>query len=90
MDDVTDVVLETDRLVLRRFTPDDAHLVVELDADPEVRRYVQLHPTSLEEAANEVLPAWLRYYERYASYGFWAATERSSGESSAGSTCAPA
>jgi RimJ/RimL family protein N-acetyltransferase len=80
VDDVTDVVLETERLVLRRFTPDDAHLVVELDADPEVRRYVQLHPTSLEEAANEVLPAWLGYYERYASYGFWAAIERSSGE----------
>ena len=75
-----DVFLETDRLVLRRFTADDAGLIVELDADPEVRRYVQLEPTTREEADNDILPAWLGYYERFAGYGFWAAIERASGE----------
>jgi RimJ/RimL family protein N-acetyltransferase len=74
------VHLETDRLILRRFTVADADLVVELDADPEVRRYVALHPTTRDEAVTEVLPAWLRYYERYPGYGFWAAVERESGE----------
>jgi RimJ/RimL family protein N-acetyltransferase len=73
-------MLETDRLVLRRFTDDDVDLIVDLDADPEVRRYVQLHPTTRNEAAGEILPAWLRYYDRYPGYGFWAAIERASGE----------
>jgi RimJ/RimL family protein N-acetyltransferase len=74
------VFLETDRLILRRFTADDADVIVELDADPEVRRHVQLNPTTRTEAAGEVLPAWLRYYDRYRGYGFWAAIERASGE----------
>ena len=74
------VFLETDRLILRRFTADDADLIVELDSDPEVRRHVQLNPTTREEAAGEILPAWLRYYDRYRGYGFWAAIERASGE----------
>lgn len=75
-----EIFLETDRLILRRFTVDDANLIVELDADAEVRRHVMLHPTTREEAANDILPAWLGYYERFAGYGFWAAIERSSGQ----------
>jgi RimJ/RimL family protein N-acetyltransferase len=78
MDDMT-VELETDRLTLRRFTEDDADLIVDLDADLDVRLYVQLYPTTREEAAAEILPAWLRYYERYPGYGFWAAIERATG-----------
>ena len=75
-----DVFLETERLVLRRFSADDAGLIVEINADPHVRRYVQLHPTTAKEAADEVLPRWLRYYDRYRGYGHFAAIERSSGE----------
>jgi RimJ/RimL family protein N-acetyltransferase len=75
-----EVVLETDRLLLRRFTDADADLIVDLDADPGVRRYVALNPTTRHEAITEVLPAWLRYYERFEGYGFWAAVERTSGE----------
>ena len=45
-----------------------------------MRRYVQLNPTTRDEAAGEILPAWLRYYERYPGYGFWAAIERKTGE----------
>ena len=74
------VFLETDRLTLRRFTAADADLIVELDSDPAVRRYVQLNPTTRDEAAGEILPAWLRYYQRYPGYGFWAAIERATGE----------
>ena len=75
------VFLETDRLILRRFTGDDADLLVELDADPEVMRYINGgEPTSRAEVVDEVLPAFLRYYERYPGYGFWAAIEKSTGE----------
>jgi RimJ/RimL family protein N-acetyltransferase len=75
------VFLETDRLVLRRFTEDDVDLLVELDADPEVMRYINGgEPTSRAEVVDEVLPAVLDYYKRYPGYGFWAAIEKSTGE----------
>ena len=75
------VFLETERLVLRRFTENDADLLVELDSDPEVMRYLTGgRPTSRAEIQNEMLPGWLGYYERFAGYGFWAAIEKSSGD----------
>jgi RimJ/RimL family protein N-acetyltransferase len=75
------VFLETGRLILRRFTGDDVDLLVELDADPEVMRYINGgEPTSRAEVVDEVLPAFLEYYERYPGYGFWAAVEKSTGE----------
>jgi RimJ/RimL family protein N-acetyltransferase len=75
------VFLETGRLVLRRFTGDDVDLLVELDADPEVMRYINGgEPTSRAEVVDEVLPAFLDYYQRYPGYGFWAAIEKPTGE----------
>jgi RimJ/RimL family protein N-acetyltransferase len=74
------VFLETERLVLRRFTEDDVDNLVELDSDPEVMRYITGGiPTSREEIATDYLPAFLRYYERYAGYGFWAVIEKETG-----------
>lgn len=37
---MTDVVLETERLVFRPFTPEDFDLLLELHSDPEVQRYI--------------------------------------------------
>lgn len=75
------VYLETERLILRRFTPADADLIVELDSDPEVMRYLSGGPaTPREKIEQEVLPAWLRYYERGDRYGYWAAIEKASGD----------
>jgi RimJ/RimL family protein N-acetyltransferase len=75
------VFLETDRLVLRRFTSADADNLVNLDADPDVMRFVTGGiPTSRAEIQTEVLPAFLAYYQRYEGYGFWAAIERATGE----------
>jgi RimJ/RimL family protein N-acetyltransferase len=74
-----DVFLETDRLVLRRFTGDDLELLVELDSDPEVKRYIDDGaPVDRQELA-AMLAWWLGYYERYEGYGFWAAVEKASG-----------
>jgi RimJ/RimL family protein N-acetyltransferase len=75
------VFLETDRLVLRRFTMADANDLFDLDGDPEVMNFITGGlPTPREEIENDVLPAFLRYYERGDRYGFWAAVEKSSGE----------
>lgn len=65
-----DTFLETDRLVLRRFTKSDTELLVELDSDPEVMRYLtggQPTPRSRVEAT--VLPTFLDDYTRYPGFG---------------------
>jgi RimJ/RimL family protein N-acetyltransferase len=75
------VFLETQRLILRRFTADDVDALVELDRDPEVMRYITGgRPTPREEIERDLLLRFLEYYERYEGYGFWAAVEKSSGD----------
>ena len=74
------VFLETDRLVLRRFTMEDADLLVELDSDPDVMRYVDDGvPVSRQDIVENTLPAFLSYYDRFDGYGFWAAIEKETG-----------
>jgi RimJ/RimL family protein N-acetyltransferase len=75
------VFLETQRLVLRQFTLADVDNLVSLDADPEVMRFITGGAaTPRSEIADEVLPAFLGYYERFECYGFWAVVEKSTGE----------
>ena len=75
------VFLRTDRMVMRRFTAADVDLLVELDSDPEVMRYITGgRPTPREEIERDFLPAFLGYYERFTGYGFWAAIEVATGD----------
>jgi RimJ/RimL family protein N-acetyltransferase len=75
------VFLETNRMVLRRFNEADVDNLVELDGDPDVMRYINGgKPTPREEIENDILPAFLSYYDRFAGYGFWAALLKSNGE----------
>lgn len=74
------VFLETERLVLRRFTPEDVDNLFDLDSDPAVLRFVGGTPPSRAMIQTEGLPWYLSYYERFAGYGFWAAIEKSSGQ----------
>ena len=54
------IFLETDRLLLRRFTEADADNLVDLDGDPEVMRFITGgRPTPRDEIENDVLPAFL-------------------------------
>lgn len=74
------VYLETERLILRRFAPDDLDALVALDADPAVMRYINGgRPTTREDMRDDYLPHWLAYYERGDAWGFWAAIERATG-----------
>lgn len=71
-----EVLLETERLILRWFTPADVDLLVELDSDPAVMHFITGgRATSREEVEHDVLPAFLRYRER-GTDGFWAAEDR--------------
>lgn len=73
-------VLATERMVLRRFTADDVDLLVELDSDPAVMRFITGgRASSRAEIQDEVLPCWLGHYATYPGYGFFAAHERADG-----------
>jgi RimJ/RimL family protein N-acetyltransferase len=75
------VFLETERLVLRRFTAADVDNLVELDSDPDVMRFLNGgYPTPREVIQNRTLPRFLRYDEPFSGFGFWAAIEKSTGE----------
>ena len=75
------VFLETEQLLLRRFTRDDVDNLVELDSDPDVMRFINGgYPTPREMIQNRTLPRILRYYEPFTGFGFWAAIEKSTGE----------
>jgi RimJ/RimL family protein N-acetyltransferase len=72
--------LETERLLLRRFTADDADALVALHGDPEVMRYLSGGvPEPRELVVGATLPRILGYYDQYAEFGLWAAIERASG-----------
>ncbi len=75
------VLLETPRLALRRFTAADADLLVRLDSDPAVMRFITGGaPTPRSQIVEAVLPCWLNYYEVSPFVGFWAAEERPGGQ----------
>ncbi|MEU7892510.1 GNAT family N-acetyltransferase [Nonomuraea sp. NPDC049152] len=75
------IILETERLILRRFTEDDVDNLFALDNDPEVMRFLNGgEPVPLERIRDVTLPAFLAYYERPGGFGFWAAEEKATGE----------
>lgn len=75
------VFLETERLILRQFNEGDVDNLVRLNSDPEVMKYLTGGaPTPREEIEQDYLPAYLDYHKRFEGYGFWAATEKESGE----------
>ncbi len=76
-----EIFLETERMLLRRFTEADVDHLVDLDSDPEVMRFLTGGiPTSRDAIQNDILPAFLRSYERYPGFGVFAAIEKESGE----------
>jgi RimJ/RimL family protein N-acetyltransferase len=75
-----EVFLETERLLLRRFVEADADLLVDLDSDPAVMRFLSGGvATPRDVIVQEVLPRFLRSYKRYAGLGYWAAIEQATG-----------
>jgi ribosomal-protein-alanine N-acetyltransferase len=71
-----DVVIETDRLLLRKFTEGDAPLLYELNLDPEVIRYTHDPITDVEHARKVLIEIILPQYILY-NHGRWAVHLRS-------------
>ena len=49
------LIFETPRLILRRFTEDDAALLLELNSDPEVLKYLHEPVLHTEKRAGEII-----------------------------------
>ncbi len=72
--------LETPRLRLRLFTPDDLQVMFELNSDPEIIRYAEATPTkTLEEARQRLEEGPLADYKKY-GYGRFAVELKESGQ----------
>ncbi len=65
------IILQTPRLVLRRFTLDDTGLILQLNSDPEVLKYLHEPPVKDKVHAKEILEnIILPQYEK--NLGRWA------------------
>ena len=72
-----EVLLETDRLILRRFTGADLDDLVDLNSDAEVMRYLTGGtPIPRIEVEEKILPRFLWYYDAFPAFGFYAAVEK--------------
>ena len=71
-----DIVIETDRLLFRKLTEDDAPLLYDLNLDPEVIRYTHDPLTDVEEARKVLEEVILPQYILY-DHGRWAVHLRS-------------
>jgi ribosomal-protein-alanine N-acetyltransferase len=73
------IVLETERLVLRRMVRDDLDRLFELYSDPEIRRYFPEGTLTYEETQEEV--EWfLNGHPRHPELGLWATIHKETGE----------
>ena len=74
------VLLETERLVLRQFTMADVGNLADLDADPDVTRFITGGlATSRDEIRDSLLPGFMAWYRRPGGYGCWAADQKPTG-----------
>ena len=72
--------LQTERLILRRFTLDDAHAMYTNWAnDPEVTKFLTWQPHVSEDATRELLGNWVKCYSSPEYYN-WCITLREAGE----------
>lgn len=75
-----EIFLATDRMILRRFTEADLDLLVELDSDPEVMRYLGNGRPTPAVVERDMLSRAMRHYARLGGPAFWAAVERTTGD----------
>lgn len=75
------ILLQTERLILRQFTSADIDHIFALDNDPDVMRYLNGGlPTERSIIENEILPGFLHYDEAEPSFGFWAVEHKETGD----------
>ncbi|MFT4602627.1 MAG: ribosomal-protein-alanine N-acetyltransferase [Arenicella sp.] len=72
--------IETERLIMRRFTLDDAEAAFEMNADPEVIKFIPMETaTNLEKVRVSIAKNTIADYEKY-GFGRLAVTLKETGE----------
>ena len=75
------ILLKTERLVLRRFIQEDIDHIFALDNDPDVMRYLNGGvPTARGVVEEKIFPSFLSYDEVQPNFGFWAVEHQLTGE----------
>jgi RimJ/RimL family protein N-acetyltransferase len=74
------VILETERLILREWTPDDAAAMFEICRDAEVMRYIGTGKPYETLGEAEKFLEWAVEYQRKNGFCRWAAIEKRSGK----------
>jgi len=74
-----DILLETNRLLLREIIEDDAADLFEMDSDPDVHRYIYNQPLKQIEEQYKMIDM---LQQQYRDYGIarWAVVDKQSGE----------
>jgi RimJ/RimL family protein N-acetyltransferase len=73
------VILETERLLVREFVPEDAKALASFYGDPEVMRFIGSGATRSPEETARQIGVWQRLYREW-GYGLWATAQRETGE----------
>ncbi len=76
----TTPTIETERLSLRPLVLNDMDLLVDLDSDPEVMRYITDGKPQTEEHYEKRFPELLNYMHENPGLGLWIASLKASGE----------
>jgi len=75
------IVLETDRMLMRRFTGEDAPARAALYGDPRVMRFITPEPPSPAEVKATILPEYLQEYQDLPpGLGSFAAIQKETGQ----------
>src|SRR5205807_6696474 len=72
-------VIETDRLRLRMFRPEDLNDLAAMLADADVMRYVEDGQPKVRDVAEKALRSIMAHWQRH-GFGRWAVEEKTSGE----------
>lgn len=74
---MSEIIIETPRIVLRKITMDDLDAYAEINADPEVRKFYTSGPLQREQAAAEI-NKMINQYEQY-GFSLWATVLKENG-----------
>jgi len=73
------IVTETERFFLRELLPEDADALFELDADPEVHRYLGNNPVTEKKQVEKAI-SFIRKQYKDNGIGRWAIVDKKTGE----------
>lgn len=74
-----DLLLDTDRICLRKMRPSDFDGLYELASDPEVMKFSSLQEPMTEAQVREVFKKIIGWYHEWREYGVWAAELKATG-----------